>query len=402
MLMERQLSLKMRNLSLSAILAIVALSAVFALSGCGSQQLLTGASLSAGRITPDGKGVSGYTDLQYSLSRPAKVSVTLEGPSAKTYQLRQDESRQAASYTLRFNGVVPATGGNQGDLVVLPDGAYRFTISAVDSAGAQEQKVLSFTITGADDSPPRIENAQAYPSTITPNFDAIDDVTLISFRLTKEANAGVYIGKPDGERHLIKRFEKAEPGEYKVTFGGKTVQGRLLDNGSYKYYVVAEDPAGNRVTESGDLAIANGGVPELQVTDVQFEPMKLMYGERIDVTIRVKNTGKVTLRTQGPDPGYAYTTNDTFASIADGRYADQPGYWRVGVDWEGNSGSGPRRYPFRWGLGKDLAPGEEATITGSVTILQREREMWFYAGVIQEGIGFPADKLGRTLIQLGL
>lgn len=391
----------MKHLPALAILAALALSLALVIPGCGTTQLLTGVSLSAAQITPDGKGLSGYTDLQYSLSRPAKVSVLLQGPSNQSYSLRQDEPRQATSYTFRFSGVVPSADGHPDDMKVIPDGAYSLTISAVDSAGVKEQKQLDFSVKGADDNPPAIQNSVAYPSTITPNYDAIDDVTLISFRLTKKANVGVYIGQDNGERHLIKQFDKADPGEYKVTFDGKTVQGNLLANGKYKYYIVAEDPAGNRVTQTGDLTIANGGEPQLEVEDVQFSPIKLMYGEKINVTIRVKNTGKVTLRTQGPDPGYAYTTNDTFASIANGQYADQPGYWRVGVDWDGNAGSGPRRYPFRWGFGKDLAPGEEATITGSITILQKEREMWFYAGVIQEGIGFPADQLGRTLVEVG-
>jgi len=187
-----------------------------------------------------------------------------------------------------------------------------------------------------------------------------------------------------------------------VTFNGQSAKGKLLDNGEYKYFIVATDTAGNQVTNSGPLNIENGGQPQIKVVDVQFTPTKLMKGETVEITIRLKNTGKVALRSQGPDPGFAYTTNDTFASISNGEFVDQPGLWRVGVDWDGNAGSGPRRYPFRWGFGKDLAPGEEVTITGSITILQNEREMSFYAGVIQEGIGFPADRLGRTLIEVGL
>jgi hypothetical protein len=369
------------------------------LTACGSQALLTGASLSASTISPNGTGLQDHIDLNYSLGQAGKVSIAVQNAAGQPAIIHKDVDRQPGDYVLNFRGLVAA---DNGDMRVLPDGQYKMLLSIAGSGGQKEDRSFDFTVKNADTTLPEVTEASAFPQTISPNYDAIDDVAQISFRLSKKANVSVFVGKPDGQRYIIKSFEKADPAEYKVTFNGTTAEGKLLDNGDYQFFIVATDTAGNQVTQTGPVSIQNGGQPQIKVLDVQFEPQKLMQGQTIKLTIRVKNTGKVVLRTQGPEPGFTYTTNDTFASINNGQYVDKAGLWRVGVDWDGNSGSGPRRYPFRWGLGKDLQPGEEATITGNITILQNEKQMSFYAGVIQEGIGFPADQLGRTLINVGL
>ncbi len=138
-----------------------------------------------------------------------------------------------------------------------------------------------------------------------------------------------------------------------------------------------------------------------EIVDVRFTPSSLMLGLPVRVRITVRNAGPVTLRTQGPEPGFTYTTNETFSSVQGGAFAERAGLWRVGVDWDANSGGGPRRYPFRWGFGHDLAPGEETTVEGFIQILEHQSEMSFFAGLIQEGIGFPVDQVGRQRMQVG-
>jgi hypothetical protein len=369
------------------------------LTACGSQALLTGASLSASTISPNGTGLQDHIDLNYSLGQAGKICIAVQTAAGQPIFIHKDIDRQPGDYTLNFRGLVAA---DNGDMRVLPDGQYKMLLSVAGANGQKEDQSFDFAVKDADTALPQVTEASAYPQTISPNYDAIDDVAQISFRLSKKANVSVFVGKPGGQRYIIKSFEKADPAEYKVTFNGTTAEGKLLDNGDYQFFIVATDTAGNQVTQTGPVSIQNGGQPQIKVLDVQFEPQRLMQGQTVKVTIRVKNMGKVVLRTQGPDPGFTYTTNETFASVNNGQYVDKAGLWRVGVDWDGNSGSGPRRYPFRWGLGRDLQPGEEATITGNITILQNEKQMSFYAGVIQEGIGFPADQLGRTLIEVGL
>ena len=39
---------------------------------------------------------------------------------------------------------------------------------------------------------------------------------------------------------------------------------------------------------------------------------------------------------------------------------------------------------------------EQVTTGGKITVLKQEQKMWFYAGVLQEGIKIVLDRLGRT------
>ena len=45
-------------------------------------------------------------------------------------------------------------------------------------------------------------------------------------------------------------------------------------------------------------------------------------------------------------------------------------------------------------------PGEEAVTGGTIRILKQERTMWFYGGVLQEGVRIVLDRLGRTQINV--
>jgi hypothetical protein len=140
-----------------------------------------------------------------------------------------------------------------------------------------------------------------------------------------------------------------------------------------------------------------------------------MKGEEITVTLRVKNTGLVPIRTYGPPSGYEYSTDDVFSSIDSGKYVVKPGgFWRVGMDWDANSGGAAKRYPYRWAITPRppaqwqvpnqedlLMPGEEATVTGRIRILQPETKMSFYVGLIQDGVGFFQDRTGRTIVKVG-
>src|SRR5439155_4678491 len=106
------------------------------------------------------------------------------------------------------------------------------------------------------------------------------------------------------------------------------------------------------------------------------------------------------LSTQGPDSGYTYTSYDSFGSIEDGEFVDRAGLWRAGVDWAGAPVSGGARYPYRWGFGHDLQPGEEVEITGAVQVWHHITKMFFVAGIIQEGNRIVDDGVGRAQVEV--
>jgi hypothetical protein len=172
---------------------------------------------------------------------------------------------------------------------------------------------------------------------------------------------------------------------------------------------------GNIVVTSDTITIADSGQPEATITYSYMAPQALLLGDVLTVTIRIENTGTVPIRTYGPASGYEYTTNDVFSSIADGKYtAKSGGFWRIGVDWDANSGGAAKRYPYRWAMTPrtpdqwkipfvedEFLPGERCEVVARIKILQQENKMGFYVGLIQDGVGFFQDKSGRTIIKVG-
>jgi len=148
------------------------------------------------------------------------------------------------------------------------------------------------------------------------------------------------------------------------------------------------------------VRLAAGGVPKAKITSVYIAPRRVLLGGIVRVEIGVRNIGDTVIRTQGPAPGYAYNSYESFGSVADGEYIDRAGFWRVGVDWQGAPITAGARFPYRWGFGHDLAPGEEAQVSGTIEILHRITKIWLYAGLVQEGHRYYDDGVGRALVEV--
>ncbi len=366
----------------------------------GPAPLLLQAELSDHSINLAADSLESETYLHYALSRPATISIYIISPSGERIYVRRDEPRPAGDdYRYRFDGTYPLA-VDPDQRRVLADGRYQFVVEARDSTGHVEQASDELMVIGGDSDAPRLEDVASFPPVITPNFDAQDDVVQVTYRLTKEAMVSTYALDKDGNRVYVGPEERREPGEYREVWDG-TVNDRPLPDGEYTFVVRAADRAGNVTTARVPVVISVGGVPQARITRVQFSPLKLMRGELLRVDITVRNVGNVTLRTQGPDPGYIYDSFDTFSSIAEHRYVDEAGYWRVGVDWSGARSSSGAKYVYRWGFGHDLQPGEEVTVTGFIRVNHKISKMWFFAGLIQEGIRYHDDGVGGKVIEVG-
>lgn len=371
-------------------------------SGCaeGSRPLLSELRPSSATVAPSGSGDSSPIAVAYVLSRPATISAYLLSSSGERHYLRREEPRPVAGqYSLSFDGSY-APNLEEGERRVLPNGSYQLVIEARDGSGLQERSSTSVVIRGADTEPPAIQGLTLHPAAISPNSDGIDDTLRVSYRTTKRATVSLYLLSDSGKRYLLAREEGRPAGEHSANWDGQAGN-RLLPSGDYRMFVEARDAAGNVAVASAPLRIDSAAVPDVRLLAVSFEPRRLLLGGIVRVEMRVKNTGTTVLRSQGPAPGYTYSSQESFGTIEGGIHRESQGCWRVGVDWSTGPDVLGSRYPFRWGFGKDLQPGEEANVVGYLRVEHTKPRIWLHAGLIQEQVRYWDDGVGRTAIEIG-
>jgi hypothetical protein len=391
------------------------------LAACGGRPLLSPLELSSTIVRPNGSASQAEARVAYSLGSRADVQVELIGPDGKPRTLRERQTRAPDRYEIRFDGTVPTQDGGRR---VVPDGEYVLKVSADDGAGRHQVQQATLTVVDADTNPVEVQSLQTDLAVFSPDGDGKDDEVRITYRLTKECEATVYVTDDAGTYYAIdpwtKRRAAYQSHPWDGTTGGRVQGGKLLPNGRYLIHVDARDAAGNFSSATTPVTIVNGGVPRLEITDVRFTPIALIAGGVMDVRITVRNTGTVPIHSWGPAPGYTYSApEESFTSIRDPadpakpRFFERRGVWRVGVTWQ----NAPTPYPLRWGLfapvkksdgtddwdSRTLAPGESVTVEGHVRVNIHEdsRQVRFAASVVQEGVGFGAGAVGEQIVQVG-
>lgn len=376
-------------------------------SACGDGAggpLLSGVTSDAGQLDLSaGENQDSPANIHYTIGQPAKVSVTLQAPDGQSYQLRQDESRSPGQYTLALPGVIDLQQDGLTQTRLLGNGTYHYRVQAAPlSGGAAQDAGGTFVVKNSPGGtePPQVDSLFASPAVISPNFDAREDTATIGWRTSQPSTVTVSIAGPDGYSTQLTTLKNQPAQESKVVFNGLDPKGEPLPDGVYTYTVQASDAWGNVTRKASTVEIKGGGRPTAVIEQASISPTQILQGGVITVTVRVRNTGKVPIRTQGPDSGYMYDFNQTYASIENGKYTDAAGFWRIGVDYESNSGGGPSRYPFRWGFGHDLQPGEAVDITGLIKVNRPEEKLNFYVGLIQEQVSLPQDHIQVTQVKI--
>jgi hypothetical protein len=403
----------------------LALSAVFLLlvgltGGCSSRPLLSELSHSSLVVRPNPSRAAEPVRITYTLGRRADVAVDLVGPDGKSYVLRERATRAPDTYQVRFDGTVGSDIGRR----VVADGTYLIRVRAEDANGQRDERSLEVRVEDADTVPVRILDLQTDRTQFSPNGDGTDDDLRITYRLTKDAESTVYVTDEAGNYFAIDPWRERRATfvshQWDGTTGGRLFGGKLLADGRYTLHVEARDGAGNTASATQPITIVGGGVPRLEITDVRFTPVSIVLGGTLDVRITVRNAGTTPIKTWGPPPGHTYSApQERFASIrqpndpTQTEYFERPGVWRVGVTWQ----NAPEPFPLRWGLAEpardadgnydwnawSLPRGESVTVEGHIRVLIREpsREVRFWAGVIQEGVGFPSTRTGEQIVQVG-
>jgi hypothetical protein len=376
-------------------------------AACGASSdgpLLSAVTADAGQLDlSQGANQDNPVSLEYHIGQSSRVSITLQAPDGKAYLLRQNEVRPPGAYTLVLPGVIDLQENNLTQTRLLTNGNYRYQVQAVSQDnGAVQTAEGQFVVKNSpvDNNPPQVDSLFASPAVISPNFDAREDTSVIGWRTTQPATVTVSIAGPNDYSNLLTTLKNLPAQENKVVFNGLDQKGEPLDDGVYTYTIQAADAWGNITRQAGSLEIKGGGRPQAVIEQASISPTEIIQGNLITVTVRVRNTGKVPIRTQGPDSGYMYTFDQVYTSIEGGKYKDSAGFWRIGVDYESNSGGGPSRYPFRWGFGHDLQPGEAAEIIGVIKVDRPEAKLKFYVGLIQEQIRLPQDHIQVTEVTI--
>jgi hypothetical protein len=126
----------------------------------------------------------------------------------------------------------------------------------------------------------------------------------------------------------------------------------------------------------------------------------------------VQNIGPVPVRTKGPEPGTLFTTSENFNAKKE---YEEPGVWRVGLDYQGNSVGRP--YPFRWQVGSTkelkrvvvdgkeyfyLMPGQRVPVSGTVRITDKPPRIntEFWVGLIQEDVRIVEDHVEPRIVTI--
>ncbi|HET6313471.1 MAG TPA: hypothetical protein VFH60_06520, partial [Chloroflexia bacterium] len=262
--------------------------ATLVLGACGGSGAgLSDVRASVGEIVPGSVGLGkppGVVEVRYRLGQEAEVRVELEGLASGS-SLLHAERQAAGEHVLRFNGVISATNsvssaeGYRVAREVVPPGDYSIKVTANGSSES-----VGVRVGGTASQPPSIANMVLRPETISPNSDAIDDVTELTFRTGQTATLSVDLVGPDGERIPVHAPIKKGPGEQNVVVSGDDLLGERLPDGSYMVTLRVRDEQGNVVLAERPLTVEGSGEPAIAVLSVDISPEQLMLGDTVNVT----------------------------------------------------------------------------------------------------------------------
>jgi len=390
----------------------VALLLTVSLAGCGPRKLLRDVNIRPNVITPNADGDADVAEIKYMVSEQANISIYFVDAEGQRHYFRQDNRRSKGQRTAYFSGVV--------DGRLLPDGEYICVLEATDERGRQDRVEQPITLVDGDTVYLEIQNLNIWPKKFTPNRDGITDRVTIGYNLNKEArNVQVYVMDDAGNRYPVaedKIRKMGAVGTHEHDYdAGIDLGATPPKDGDYTVVVEAEDAIGNKARAEGKLAIEGGGVPRVEIVNraAVFTPEVVELGGTLTFTCTVQNIGTVPVRTKGPESGTTYTTSQNYNTL---EQYEEPGLFRVGLDYEGNSVG--RQYPFRWQLGKDeeltvvetesgpqkyLMPGQTVTVVGHLRVTDApvKVEPYYWIGLIHEQVWIVQDRVEPTQIAVG-
>jgi hypothetical protein len=383
------------------------------LTACGERPLLSDATLSSDRITPNADNDSDILRIQYHLSRSAELSIYFVDQEGTRYVFRDREPRAPSGddpYSVLFAGVVdgytlPAEDFEDFSVTqrVLQDGVYTWVIEATDELGHAERVSGTLTVAEADTALPALRNLSLMPRVFTPNRDGIGDRAQMEVFVTKDYESlTVYLLGEDGSRYHVAEDERspARPGERGAHHfdydAGVDLGAEPPPDGTYMVRVEAQDAVGQHTVATSTLTIQDGGVPRAYILngEVEWSASTIALGETLRFTLTVENDSATPIRTSGPPPGTVYESDQSSATLGE---MVQSGVFRVGIHCE----NALINYPWRWAVGDDsvleeddeghvyLPPFTRSVVTGGirfVDVIEERNPQYCWAGLIHEDV----------------
>lgn len=369
------------------------------------RSLIKSASLSLSTITPNADGDKDVARIDYTLHRNAVLSIYFVDEGGHSYFFRREQRRSAGDYSVLFSGVVEGfshPGENLEGLVearLLPDGEYNWVLEATDAGGQVETERGWLTIREGDTALPDIQGLSADHPVFTPNRDGISDRVTIILYLAKAADLQLHLQDAAGVKHYLQERERNVPpgaaGIHEYDYEGGVDNGSTPPpDGTYQVWAVAEDDEGQRVSNTIELTIENGGVPRADIVraDVDWSTETVVLCDTLYFTLTVNNYGNAPIRTTGPAPGTVYDGNWNYNTLG---WHVESGAWRVAVGHDNQL----MDYPYRWAVAADsdlvrigehwyLPAGERATITGGIRLvdLPARNPGYYWVGLIHEDV----------------
>lgn len=406
----------------TALIAVVFVGVIAAFIIQPPRSLLTGVSLSRTQISPGDSKNNTSTLIHYTLNQNARVTISFQRKAdGAMYTFRNNEPRAAADYQVNFGGIVDGyvlpgetsdTTGGQVIARLIPNGDYRWTVTAKGDDGKTVEVSGDLTVDSVNAKLPAIQDFSVSPLVFTPNQDGIDDRVKINAYLAKPSTLTVYLQAADGTHYSIpERIENRQPGEAGAHVfdydGGVDNNVPPPPNGEYTIIAEAQDVEGQIVQRTAHLTIKDGGLPLVEIQPqnsgstltyavVPFTGQKTVnappgvlstqatiqmnQGDLLTFRLTVYNYGPTPIRTIGPWPGTVYDYNQLDAAFINNEKFAKSGAWRIGLQCETSETS----FPWRWSIGAQeqltkvtddkgdtfyyLEPGQSATVWGGIVM----------------------------------
>lgn len=261
-------------------------------------------------VSPNGDGRNDTLNVSFKLAEDSAVdAVVLADDGSAVRVLQQGAVSQAGLQTLAWDGM-----NDEG--MPAPDGAYRVRVSASDPAG--NATALASSAVAVDTQAPVVPTLSASRAAISPNRDGVADTVVWSWSGSAQTT---YTVRVYDTRGTVTRLWQGPAATF--TWDGKNAYGYVADDGTCTVGVIAEDPAGNRSTESTQAILVDTrcGLGRLIITPAFAGP-----GDAVSLTLAITDDSIATATVAGTShrlvdaDGDGLYTADVTAPAARGNY----------------------------------------------------------------------------------